>query len=440
MISEVAQTTLLVSQNLKLNSPPLPKRICEMFFFKKGSFSKNFKSHSAGPDLNKEIPRIIKLFSSHNLDGLDFIVDLSLNTTPYFEEWLRDLRIFALFEIRRIIKKEKLHVFLKRQEHAQTIERIRNDLGYWKQSTNAPRYSVCVCNFNMADTMERAISSVASQLDPKLYEILVIDDGSTDNSLDVLAKLTEKYTHFRYISLPRDSRRRLGETRNLSIRAARGEYVLIHIDADDEWEPYLSDLVTLYHRMEQFIGFDFLLAGQQTGIAKRDFLLRYGPYENIYRYEDRNMMMRLAKENRLFFLDYRVYRTRLSRPLKKKIFKTIHDSCSALTYEIYQSNTKFNLIKEILKAPFFGSKYHSLKVSLLRALLIIPIYIVSRLNRPITNPITWEQFHQYHEGIRGTYPELMLRWEQDPDISFLSPKSQKIYSYHKRNKGLRSSR
>jgi hypothetical protein len=139
-------------------------------------------------------------------------------------------------------------------------------------------------------------------------------------------------------------------------------------------------------------------------------------------------------------LDYRVYRTRLNRPLKKKIFKTIHDSCSALIYEIQQSNAKYNLIKEILKAPFFGSKYHSLKISLLRAFIVIPIYIVSRFYRPIINPMTWEELHQYHEAMRGTYPELMLRWGQDPDISFLSPKSQKIYSYHRRNKGFQSSR
>ena len=73
----------------------------------------------------------------------------------------------------------------------------------------------------------------------------------------------------------------------------------------------MQDLVTLYHKIEGVVGCDIHLSGQQTGIGKRDLLLRYGPFENLYRSEDRNLMMKLAKENVLLFLDYRLYRTRM---------------------------------------------------------------------------------------------------------------------------------
>ncbi len=95
-----------------------------------------------------------------------------------------------------------------------------------------PLYSVCVCNYNMADTLERAMTSVVEQLDNR-FEVLVVDDGSTDESIHILKKLAEKYEIFRFISLNRDKSRLLGKTRNFSIREAKGEYVLLHIDADD---------------------------------------------------------------------------------------------------------------------------------------------------------------------------------------------------------------
>ena len=318
------------------------------------------------------------------------------------------------------------------------VEAERDRLGYWGQSASAPRYSICVPNYNMSDTLERALGSVADQLDKTLYEIVVIDDGSSDNSLEVLEKLSTKYSNLRYIALPRDSSRKLGEVRNISIRAARGEYVLIHIDADDVWEPYLQDFVTLFHKVEQAVGKDQLLVGQQIGMAKRDFLLQFGPYENIYRCEDRNMMMKLAKRDLLMFMDYRVYRTRLSRPQKKKMLKGLRDSFSHMSYEMRQNEPKKDLILHALFAPFKGSSHLSFPRRVLLALFILPIYLVSRFQAPIINQITREQLHQYHDLHRGTYAELMARLGGDPDLSFLSPAAQAIFSHNVKLPGFKS--
>ena len=84
----------------------------------------------------------------------------------------------------------------------------------------------------MSETLEQSLQSIFCQIDPS-YEVIVIDDGSTDNSLEILHNLQDIYPTLRVIPLLRDSRRKLGETRNVSIRAARGEFVLLHIDADD---------------------------------------------------------------------------------------------------------------------------------------------------------------------------------------------------------------
>lgn len=374
-----------------------------------------------------------------SLDGLALSVPQSSLCDQALEDGIADLRLLGLALTHKALKGKTLSLFFKRPDHYKTVEHAREHLGAYGQTPDAPRYSVCVCNYNMADTLERALGSVLKQLDPARFEVVVIDDGSTDDSLQALSKLQQTYSHLRYFSLPRDPKRRLGETRNISIRAARGEYVLLHIDADDEWEPFLQDFVTLYHKIEAAAQRDIHLSGQQTGIGKRDMLLRFGPYDNHYRCEDRNLMMKLAKKNLLLFMDYRVYRTRMTRPVKKKIIKTIWDDCSQMSYDLRQNEAEWFFIKHALTMPFTGRKF-SLISKLIRPVLILPMYVITRFMPPIINHISRAEMRIYHAENRGTYSELMTRFGADPDISFLSKPSQDIYSYAVKLPGIRSAR
>ena len=107
------------------------------------------------------------------------------------------------------------------------------------------KYSICMCNYNMDSTLENSLKSILNQLN-EVDEVVVVDDGSSDNSLSLLMKLREKYNNLRIIPLIRDARRKLGETRNISIRAARGKYVLVHIDTDDLWK-------NIFHLFRKYI-------------------------------------------------------------------------------------------------------------------------------------------------------------------------------------------
>ena len=91
----------------------------------------------------------------------------------------------------------------------------------------------------MGDTIKKSLLSVIEQLDDS-YEILVVDDGSSDNSIDNIKRIMLDYPNLRLIRLQRNKTRELGTTRNISIKEARGEYVILHIDADDLWEPYIK--------------------------------------------------------------------------------------------------------------------------------------------------------------------------------------------------------
>ena len=95
------------------------------------------------------------------------------------------------------------------------------------------RFSVVIPTYNSAKEVVRAIQSVREQTF-KNYEIIVVDDCSTDNTYEVLLKEQN-------IRLIRNSKNiRAGGARNKGIEEAKGEYI-IFLDADD----YLAEKETL---------------------------------------------------------------------------------------------------------------------------------------------------------------------------------------------------
>ncbi len=93
----------------------------------------------------------------------------------------------------------------------------------------APRVSAVIPTRNYARYVGEAVESVLAQSFTEL-EIVVVDDGSTDETADVLRAFGER---IRYI---RQEHRGLAATRNTGIGAARGRYVAF-LDADDLWLP-----------------------------------------------------------------------------------------------------------------------------------------------------------------------------------------------------------
>lgn len=107
------------------------------------------------------------------------------------------------------------------------------------------RVSVVIPAFNSAGTIVRAVESVLRQDEPNL-EIIVVDDGSTDRTAELLAaRYPEQVIVFR------QENRGAAAARNRGIAAARGEFVAF-LDADDEWEPGKLRLQT--ERLEANLG------------------------------------------------------------------------------------------------------------------------------------------------------------------------------------------
>jgi glycosyltransferase involved in cell wall biosynthesis len=94
--------------------------------------------------------------------------------------------------------------------------------------------SVVIPAYNYARTLPRAVDSVLAQLDDAAADLLVIDDGSTDETPMVVQALQEKYPG-RFRSL-RKSNGGLSSVRNTGIEETRGRY-LVFLDSDDEMAP-----------------------------------------------------------------------------------------------------------------------------------------------------------------------------------------------------------
>jgi glycosyltransferase involved in cell wall biosynthesis len=93
-----------------------------------------------------------------------------------------------------------------------------------------PFFSIIIPTYNRAHLIGNTIQSVLSQSYPH-FEIIVVDDGSTDNTEDVIASFDSP--KIRYIKIKNSER---GYARNYGAKQAKGEW-LYFLDSDDKLYP-----------------------------------------------------------------------------------------------------------------------------------------------------------------------------------------------------------
>ncbi len=113
-----------------------------------------------------------------------------------------------------------------------------------------PMISVYMPSKNRGEMVKRAIDSVMAQDYPN-FELVVVDDGSEDETPQILQAYAERYVNFHY--LRNETSRGAAAARNQAINKAQGEFVT-GIDDDDFFYPNrLSALMAAYDDQYAFV-------------------------------------------------------------------------------------------------------------------------------------------------------------------------------------------
>lgn len=105
--------------------------------------------------------------------------------------------------------------------------------------TPPPQVSVVIPSFNSEPYIHQTLESVRGQTFAD-WELIVVDDGSTDGSPAVVESFSGQDPRIRLLRLGRNTGRP-AVPRNAGVRAARGTYVAF-LDADDGWHPRKLDI------------------------------------------------------------------------------------------------------------------------------------------------------------------------------------------------------
>ncbi len=98
-----------------------------------------------------------------------------------------------------------------------------------QRRTNSVLFSVVIPAYNRGAWVGEAVSSALAQVGPD-FEVIVVDDGSTDDTPEVLAEYADKAL------VVRQENKGVSLARNSGIEASRGDWIAF-LDADDRWRP-----------------------------------------------------------------------------------------------------------------------------------------------------------------------------------------------------------
>ena len=165
-----------------------------------------------------------------------------------------------------------------------------------------PKLSIITINFNNVNGLEKTVKSIISQLF-KDFEFILIDGGSTDGSVDVIKKYSDKITF--WVS---EKDNGIFNAQNKGITEAKGEYCLFLNSGDclvnenvlqnifsekKSADIIYGDMITVdefgvkkHLKMPNHIGVKRMLADtlwHPVSFIKRELFLKFGNYDEQYR-------------------------------------------------------------------------------------------------------------------------------------------------------------
>lgn len=286
--------------------------------------------------------------------------------------------------------------------------------------------SVIVPVYNTGNRLSRCIESVICQT-YKAFELILVDDGSTDNSLAICQQYAKNDKRIKVIHQENSG---ASSARNTGINESIGSWITF-IDSDDYIEPtYLAFFkndadISLQGIVEDNKVRCFQENYYQSELGHHFFKERhiYGPYcklynKNIIRRNNIRFDTRLkAGEDFLFVMDYlcQCKTMHISSAAGYHYCRNSSGSLSTTKYEYCHNRLMFELHIESMNKLLKGSKYE----------------------KGIMQNEVWEMFLSFYNNYNKTYKELMLdtficdtAHQYLTMIDRLMLRSKKMYRFH----------
>lgn len=120
-------------------------------------------------------------------------------------------------------------------------------------SMNKPKVSVGVLSYNNAKYLALTIESILSQTYDN-FELIVVDDGSTDDSLIIARKFEELDSRIKIYTHPNHINKGISATCNLAVKKSKGDYISL-LASDDIYYPNYLEMVIDYLESNKNVGF-----------------------------------------------------------------------------------------------------------------------------------------------------------------------------------------
>ena len=188
--------------------------------------------------------------------------------------------------------------------------------------------SVIVCTYNRADRLKNGIISIENQTYPKdMYEIIIVNDGSMDNTMEIIDEFIRIYSNIKFVNLIENHG--VCYAANSGFEVSKGEYILFTDDdciVTPDWiERMLSHLSThpvvvgqirssdhnYLALADNISGFHPLMKMDKPGITtilaggnmalQREVFISSGGFKPGYKIMDMELGVRLLEAGRTFY-------------------------------------------------------------------------------------------------------------------------------------------
>ena len=243
-------------------------------------------------------------------------------------------------------------------------------------------FSIIIPCYNGANTIKRTILSLQKQ-SHEIYEAIIVNDASTDNSLEIIKNLVSNDPRFKILNL----RKNLGlpGARNSGLKYVQGKYICF-LDADDWWpSKKLEEYLKFFNEGYDILYSDYTRVNEQNGKKKYIKVIGHLEYKDLLAsnpipvssaaYNAKSLGIHkfkdiLLSEDWVYWLD-----------IFKKKPKSLGINKNYLFYSVSSATLSSNKLKMACRAWSIYRNYH--KFSFLRSLFLLLKYLIAGVKKSI---------------------------------------------------------